>query len=325
VELRVTPEEAARLLASPATVDDLASDGGRVLLVERDPASPGVPPLAVPALLPAVVVQVVDGDEVPADAGGADVAAPPARLEALLEACGRNRQASAALAVLLRGGDGRTVADGLHAESAVYAVLQGGPEFARWRAEHPPTHPAVLDGDPVRVERAGDRLQVTLDRPELRNALDASMRDGLAAAFHLALADPTLPVELRGEGPAFCSGGYLDEFGTRPDPATAHLVRLARNLGWLAHTLSDRLSVRVQGPCRGSGVELAAFAGRVTARADTTFGLPEVAMGLIPGSGGTVSIARRIGRARTAWLALSGEVIDAPTALAWGLVDEITG
>ena len=46
-------------------------------------------------------------------------------------------------------------------------------------------------------------------------------------------------------------------------------------------------------------------------------------MGLVPGSGGTVSLPRRIGRQRTAWLALSGERLDAPTALAWGLVDEI--
>ena len=53
--------------------------------------------------------------------------------------------------------------------------------------------------------------------------------------------------------------------------------------------------------------------------------LPEIAMGLIPGAGGTVSITRRIGRWRTAYLALSGLPIDAPTALDWGLVDEIAG
>ena len=51
------------------------------------------------------------------------------------------------------------------------------------------------------------------------------------------------------------------------------------------------------------------------------FQLPELGMGLVPGAGGTVSLPRRIGRQRTAWLALSGERIDAETALAWGLVD----
>ena len=57
---------------------------------------------------------------------------------------------------------------------------------------------------------------------------------------------------------------------------------------------------------------------------DATIGLPELALGLIPGAGGTVSITRRIGRWRTAYLVLSGATIDAATALAWGLVDEIS-
>jgi enoyl-CoA hydratase/carnithine racemase len=52
--------------------------------------------------------------------------------------------------------------------------------------------------------------------------------------------------------------------------------------------------------------------------------LPELALGLIPGAGGTVSITRRIGRWRTAYLVLSGVTIDAATALGWGLVDELT-
>ncbi|MGB7052901.1 MAG: enoyl-CoA hydratase/isomerase family protein, partial [Acidimicrobiales bacterium] len=51
--------------------------------------------------------------------------------------------------------------------------------------------------------------------------------------------------------------------------------------------------------------------------------LPEVAMGLVPGAGGTASLPRRIGRHRTAWLALTGYWLDAPVALRWGLVDEI--
>ena len=56
---------------------------------------------------------------------------------------------------------------------------------------------------------------------------------------------------------------------------------------------------------------------------DTEIALPEIALGLIPGAGGTVSLTRRIGRLRTAWLAFSGCAIDADTAQAWGLVDEI--
>jgi enoyl-CoA hydratase/carnithine racemase len=73
----------------------------------------------------------------------------------------------------------------------------------------------------------------------------------------------------------------------------------------------------------GAGIELAACAGHVVATADTRIGLPEVAMGLIPGAGGTVSLPARIGRHRTAWLALTGRTLDAPTAHAWGLVDAL--
>lgn len=79
----------------------------------------------------------------------------------------------------------------------------------------------------------------------------------------------------------------------------------------------------VQGPCVGAGVELSAFAGRVIADPHTTFRLPEISMGLIPGAGGTVSISRRIGRQRTARLAILGEPMGAAEALAYGLIDEI--
>ena len=73
----------------------------------------------------------------------------------------------------------------------------------------------------------------------------------------------------------------------------------------------------------GSGLEMAAFCGHVQARDDAVLGLPELALGLIPGAGGTVSITRRIGRWRTAYLVLSGRTIDVFTAWRWGLIDEI--
>jgi enoyl-CoA hydratase/carnithine racemase len=79
----------------------------------------------------------------------------------------------------------------------------------------------------------------------------------------------------------------------------------------------------VHGACVGAGVELPAFASRVVADPGARFRLPEVAMGLVPGAGGTVSLPRRIGRQRTCRLALTGEWLDAETALRWGLVDEL--
>jgi len=124
-----------------------------------------------------------------------------------------------------------------------------------------------------------------------------------------------------GRGPAFCAGGDLDEFGMARDAAIAHVSRTTRSAAALMHRLRDRVECHVHGACIGAGIELPAFAGRVVARRDAFFQLPEVGMGLIPGAGGTVSVTRRIGRLRTVGLALTGARIDAGTALAWGLVD----
>ena len=79
----------------------------------------------------------------------------------------------------------------------------------------------------------------------------------------------------------------------------------------------------MHGQVLGSGLEMAAFCGRIEAAADSVFGLPELSLGLIPGAGGTVSVTRRIGRWRTAYLVLSGRTITPDDALAWGLVDAL--
>ncbi|EIV91137.1 enoyl-CoA hydratase/carnithine racemase [Frankia sp. QA3] len=178
--------------------------------------------------------------------------------------------------------------------------------------------PAVL------VERDGAVLTVILNRPRVHNAVSISLRDGLVAAFGLAAADSELAeIRLAGTGPSFSSGGDLTEFGTMLDPVGAHAVRTTRSipLGLLATGLP--VTAYVHGLCIGAGAELPAFCGRVVAAPDTTFRLPEVAMGLVPGAGGTASIPRRIGPQRAAYLILSGLPIDAERALAWGLVDEI--
>ena len=216
-----------------------------------------------------------------------------------------------------------SIEDGLVAESLAYAELQGGPEFVTWLAARGDVEP-VPTPDPVRLERVGDHLTITLHRPAWHNALDVAMRDALCEAFALVAADPSLTATLRGAGPSFCSGGDLREFGTFPDPETAHAIRLerlpARGLAAVRH----RVTAEVHGVCVGAGAELAAFCHRVVAHPGTTFRLPEVAMGLVPGQGGTVSLPRRIGAPRAAWLALSGQALDAPTALEWGLVDELS-
>jgi Enoyl-CoA hydratase/isomerase len=324
---RFTATEFAAALAGPEPAEALSDPKGSVVVVElEDPPAPRAmfPPLAL-ATLPAVVVGT-SASAVPAAGDLVDLVLPPDgdELDATIDAVGANPLAAVSLALVLRGSERRAVAEGLQLESAVYGSLQAGPEFAAWRATHPVHPPRPEVGPAVAMRRDGDRLELVLNRPAVRNALDARMRDELVAGLAIAAGDPTVAeVRVRGEGPAFCAGGDLDEFGSRPDVATAHLVRMSRSPARAMAVVADRVVAQLHGACCGSGIELAAFAARVVARPDTVVGLPEVSLGLIPGAGGTTSLPSRIGRHRTAWLALTGRTIDATTALEWGLVDEI--
>jgi enoyl-CoA hydratase/carnithine racemase len=277
--------------------------------------------IASPGALPVVVIAARTDDR--RGPTQADMVLHEEDLELARHAIQAAPLAATSLAVLLRSSPWADVEAGLAAESAVYSTLQAGPEFAAWRAAA--THsPGSDDGDTVNVEREGDVLTVTLNRPGRRNAISTRMRDELTAALQLAVIDESIStVHLCGTGTAFCSGGDLGEFGSRLDPATAHHTRLSRSPARLMHRLRDRIVVHLHGAAFGGGIEMAAFAGRVLARPDTRIALPEVSLGLVPGAGGTVSLPRRIGRQRTALLALTSKTIDAPTALRWGLVDEI--
>jgi hypothetical protein len=238
----------------------------------------------------------------------------------------RNPLTAAVLVQTLRATAELPVAAALDVESLAYATLQGGIEFQRWLRDHQAAMPAVPtdSGPAVIVERDGDALTLELNRASNRNALNVEMRDALVEALQLVLADDTVrTVLLRGRGKCFSVGGDLTEFGTLPDPATAHAIRQVTMPGRFLAQCGERVECRVHGACIGSGVELPAFCRRVTAAPDTFFHMPELRYGLLPGGGGCVSIPRRIGRQRTAWWVLSGKRISARTALEWGLVDEI--
>ncbi|MGW6701578.1 enoyl-CoA hydratase/isomerase family protein [Nocardia sp. NPDC055049] len=243
----------------------------------------------------------------------------------LTEAVRRNPQASVALGRLLRQTAVPDTTAALGAEAAVYSMLLAGKEFQRWLAERGGPKPVNFPDRPlVRLDRDVDLLSVTLDHPERRNALSAPLREQLLEALRLAELDDSIErVLLRGAGPVFCSGGDLDEFGTAVDVVAAYQVRLERGPWRVVDRLGERVSAQVHGACIGAGIELSAFAHRLVAAPDTYFRLPEIAMGLVPGAGGTVSVPRRIGRWRAAWMMLTGDRIDTGTALRWGLVDAI--
>ena len=312
------PVALEELLDAPALVVDLR-DGGAdsPLPLTRVPcpviglgASPGVVP-DITLLDGAADTQLL-GDSV------------EAAVEVLVHAAAAAPGAATLLVQVLRTTAELPVEQALVVESAAYSLLLTGAEFRRWLDTRTLPRPATDDGPAVVVRRDGGLLELTLDRPSVRNAYDANVRDGLVEGLSLALHDRSVgKVLLRGNGPAFCSGGDLREFGTSTDLVRAHAIRTSRSPGALLHAVADRTEVWVHGACVGAGVELPAFAGRVVARRDAYFRLPELAMGTLPGAGGTVSLPRRIGAGRTLLLALSGLTLGADDALRWGLVDEL--
>jgi enoyl-CoA hydratase/carnithine racemase len=252
----------------------------------------------------------------------------PDALTELTDRCARWPQAAAVCDDVLRSVDVAAPAfAGVITESLAYSTLQSGPEFARWLAERGPASVPELP-DPVQAERDGDVLRVRFNRPRRHNAFSTDARAALLDALEVARIDPSVTrMVLTGNGESFCSGGDLAEFGTFADPATAHLARTRHSPALVLDEITARLGpscrAEVHGRVLGSGLEMAAFCGHVTCRPGATLGLPELALGLIPGAGGTVSITRRIGRWRTAYLVLSGQTINPATALDWGLVDEV--
>ncbi len=256
------------------------------------------------------------------------VAEAPITIDAMLRSIEAAPAAAAITIQLLRGIEGLPLDRALAWESMAFATLQGSAEHAGWltRQKASATPPPETNVGPGRVHavREGDRLDLLLDRPEARNAIDRGMRDALFEAFTVAAMDETIAtIRLSGEGRNFSMGADLGEFGTTRDPATAHLIRSLSLPAHLIARCAGRLHVHVQGACVGSGLEMAAFATRLTVSADAWFQLPEVGMGIMPGAGGCVSLTRRIGRQKAALLILSGKRITAATALAWGLADEI--
>jgi hypothetical protein len=249
---------------------------------------------------------------------------PPVTIDAMTRQIARAPRAAAVTVQLLRSLEGLPYDRALQFESLCYGLLQGSEEHEGWLASRSAAKRQSSPAGRLIVDRRGSELHIVLDRPLARNAIDRSMRDQLLEAFSVAALDPEVrSVKLRAVGGTFSMGGDLEEFGTTRDPATAHLIR-SRSLPAMAIAARAAiLDVHVQGACVGAGLEISAFAGRLTATSDAWFQLPELSMGLIPGAGGCFSVPRRIGRQRAGLLILSGRRINAATALRWGLIDAI--
>lgn len=263
---------------------------------------------------------------------GFDLSLPTeAEVERLEAAVAANPVASTVLAQTLRLVEQLPMQAALIVESLAFATLQQGEEFRRWLAALPDAAhtaaPRPANSPPVVMERQGDdRLDILLNRPEGRNEIDVEMRDALFDAFATVAMDDRLgTVHVRGAGDSFSIGGALSDFGRVGSGAAGHFIRAERLPARMLADHGHKYHFHLHGACVGAGVEIAAFGGRVTATPASFLRLPEIAMGLIPGAGGCVSVTRRVGRQGAAWMMMTGQRISARTALKWGLIDGIEG
>ncbi len=244
-------------------------------------------------------------------------------IQELDEMISLHTQPALVLAHLLRQKAYQNVSQGLVLESLSYGMLQSGSQFKAWLNQRGDIA-RVLDEKPVVLaSRSDESLEIYLNRPERSNAYSSDMRDQLFDFLQIARFDEAVTkVKLHGLGKSFCSGGDLAEFGSVDFPPDGHIIRMHRSPALSLHSIADKLEVYLHGVCAGAGIEIPAFASRVFGNESVEIFLPEISMGLIPGAGGTVSLPRRIGPQKTAYLAMSGKTLSLSDALAWGLIDE---
>jgi enoyl-CoA hydratase/carnithine racemase len=185
----------------------------------------------------------------------------------------------------------------------------------------------------VLVEEQGPVLRVTLNRPAKYNAIDLPMYTSLVAATqHFAETASLRVFLLRAEGRYFCAGIDLNS-PLAPDSAIASPSEFRQwyraGIGSL-HPLADSwealekpIVVAHQGPCLGGGLELSLSADFRLAASGARYGLPEIALGGLPGSGGTSRLVRLCGPHWARWLVLANQQIDSERALAIGLVHDV--
>jgi enoyl-CoA hydratase/carnithine racemase len=187
-------------------------------------------------------------------------------------------------------------------------------------------HLATVDAeaDVLRREDAGAVATLTLNRPDQFNALSSALLGALQSAVHdLAHDDSIRVVVIAGAGKAFCAGHDLKEIHGRADPAFAQEVfeRCQRVMIELTR-LPQPVIARVHGPAYAAGCQLVAQCDLAVAVPEARFATSGVNFGVFCSTPG-VPLARNISRKRAMEMLLTGEPIDAATALAWGLLNRV--
>ncbi len=176
--------------------------------------------------------------------------------------------------------------------------------------------------DYVRVTRSGDHVTITMDRPQQRNALSlAHLRELLAAFEQVAETDAT-GVVLAGNGPVFSAGHDFRDVAGKSLSEVRYLLQACAELMQLLHEVPQVVIARVHALATAAGAQLVASCDLAVAADTAGFAAPGGKDGWFCHTP-MVALARDIGRKRAVEMAVTGEVVDAATALAWGLVNRV--
>lgn len=179
--------------------------------------------------------------------------------------------------------------------------------------------------DTLLYQKDGGIAWVTLNRPDVLNAINMRMRDELWDVMHAVRDDPDARVVIfKGAGErAFSAGADISEFGTAPSYVESRRARRQRDLWGFMLSLEKPLIAAIHGYALGAGVELPMCCDIRIASEDARLGLPEVGLGYIPSAGGTQTLPRYVPPGVAMQMILTGDPIDAETALGYGLVQKV--
>lgn len=184
----------------------------------------------------------------------------------------------------------------------------------------------MADNMKIEIEKRARIAMLVLNNPPM-NVVTLDMTRQMSEALADLAADPEVgALVLTGAGDrAFCAGSDIKEFPGLIEQQAIVSTKLGfenKTYGEAAHFPKPTIAA-IEGLALGGGLELAAGCDFLIASETSRLGLPEIKLGGFPGSGGPVRVTRRIGLARATEMILLGEMIDAPTALAWGLLNRV--
>ena len=168
---------------------------------------------------------------------------------------------------------------------------------------------------------------ITLNRPAVRNAMNSELRQALTEALHRVRdEDDIRAAVITGAGRTFSAGADLKEraqVGRAGDADVASVIEASRAAGFARLAVEKPLIAAIDGYCLAAGFELALLCDIRICTADARFGLPEIVRGFFPGGGGPQRLVRAIPQAVAMEMILTGDPIDAATALRVGLVSRV--